>query len=334
MKHSETVYTLRRIAPLAFWIVVFGLAGDLLAGLFGAFLGILIAVIWTICALAGADRYAVYFHNGRPLNRIEAPNLHEMVEELAANAGIEQPVLYALPFNEPNIVVCDGFKKGARSRIGLTRGLTLALERDEVYTLLGLAIARIVTGEASAVSTSTTASGLLMQFASSSVVNFTIRDWIQIDPECGLTPIGKAILLILAPAAWLTNRLGFPWAGCLEADAVGARLVKNNELLARTLEKIADATPAPELGSTAGFNPGTAPAFLISPFEGTLGIESGVIERPFWQKARLWIALQTPSARKRAGLLLGSPLPEYDDLVDRYAVPRSSPEHVTWPPVG
>ncbi|HEX5324857.1 MAG TPA: hypothetical protein VFW40_13810 [Capsulimonadaceae bacterium] len=334
MKHSESMNVIRRFTPLAFWLVLLCGVGWFLGGTVGAFLGFLAGAIWGVCALAGADRYAIYIHGGRPLNRIEAPNLHDLVDELAGKAGIDVPVLYALPFNEPNIVVCaGGMQSDLRGRIGVTNGLTAVLEREEVQALLGLAVARIRIGEAAAISTSSAAAGFLIQLATSSVVNFTIGNWLVIDPESGLTPIGKAVLLILAPVAWTTSRLSGSWRGCLEADTVATQLLDESVILARALEKVADAIPIPEYGSTAGFNPGTAPAFLVSPFEGQRGTAADVAERPFWQKARVWIARQTPSAANRASVLLGGTMPAYEEVADRSTItPRPTSEHVTWPP--
>lgn len=341
MTTSSRVATdiVRRFLPIVLWVVVLGLIGSLLLGTFGMLLGLVLAIAWGLCALAGADRYAIALHGGRLLNRIEAPNLHDMADALAGEAGIDAPTLYALPFNEPNVVVCAARSRSGQARIAVTNGLALHLEREEVRALLALAITRIATGEASVVSLSAAMAGLPLQLASSSFVNFTAGDFLKIDPECGLTAVGKAFLIVAAPFAWLTNRVAGLASGCLAADAAAARFLADRGELARALEKAAAAIPSPDFGSTVGYNPGTAPAFLVSPFEGTRGLSPDPAvqpqtDRPLWQRARLWVARQTPIVRMRASALLGAPLPRYDTVEHREPGPRPTTEHVTWPPVG
>lgn len=328
----------RRFLPIALWLVVLCLLGGLVAGAFGMLVGLVLAVAWTLCSLAGADRYAVVAHGGRLLNRIEAPNLHDIVDALAGEAGIEPPSLYALPFSDPNVVVSASRRKG-QARIGVTNGLALHLERNEVRALLALAIARIAAGEASVISLSTTMAGLPQQFAMSSFVNFTAWGFLWIDPECGLTVIGKGVVVLAAPFSWLTNRICGIAGSCLDTDAAAARFLGEGREIARALEKAAAAIPAPGFGSTTGYNPGTAPAFLVSPFEGTRGVSSDPatqpeLIQPLWQKARLWAARQTPPVAVRASALLGRPLQTFDSIEHREPGPRPATEHVTWPPVG
>lgn len=327
---------LRRYTAPGVWVVALGILGALVAGTFGAIVGVFISLAWVFFALAGADRYAIVIHNGRLLNRIEAPNLHEIVDELAAGTGIEAPSLYALPFNEPNIVVCAGGPQSGRPRIGLTRGLALNLDREEVRALLALAFARIGTGDAAVISLSSTLAGLPQQLAMSPTVNFTAGDWLTIDPECGLTPIGKAVLLVTAPISWLANKLGGVGSGCVNSDMAALRYLGDGEVLARALEKAAESIPVVDSGSTAGYNPATAPAFLVSPFEGTRGLSPEPAERPLWQKARVWISRQTPPVRVRADLLRGEweRRPQYGTAERPEIGPHSRAEHVTWPPTG
>ena len=71
----------------------------------------------------------------RPLSETEAPHIHQMVEELAAEAGIKKPKIGLSEVNIPN-----AFAYGRSSRSGhiaLTRPIIGLLTRDELKAVIG-----------------------------------------------------------------------------------------------------------------------------------------------------------------------------------------------------
>ena len=73
--------------------------------------------------------------NVRPLSEAEAPHIHQMVEELAAVAGIPKPEVCVSEINIPN-----AFAYGRTSRSGhiaITRPILGLLDRDELRAVLG-----------------------------------------------------------------------------------------------------------------------------------------------------------------------------------------------------
>ncbi|WP_407414553.1 zinc metalloprotease HtpX [Methanobrevibacter sp.] len=73
--------------------------------------------------------------NVRPLSEAEAPHIHQMVQELADEAGIKKPELGLSEINIPN-----AFAYGRSSRSGhiaITRPILGLLDRDELRAVLG-----------------------------------------------------------------------------------------------------------------------------------------------------------------------------------------------------
>lgn len=71
----------------------------------------------------------------RPLSEAEAPNIHQMVEELAMEAGVPKPEVCISEINVPN-----AFAYGRSSRSGhiaITRPILGLLDRDELRAVLG-----------------------------------------------------------------------------------------------------------------------------------------------------------------------------------------------------
>lgn len=73
--------------------------------------------------------------NVRPLSEAEAPHIHQMVQELADEAGIKKPEIGLSEINIPN-----AFAYGRSSRSGhiaITRPILGLLDRDELKAVLG-----------------------------------------------------------------------------------------------------------------------------------------------------------------------------------------------------
>ncbi|MBQ2353964.1 MAG: M48 family metalloprotease, partial [Methanobrevibacter sp.] len=73
--------------------------------------------------------------NVRPLSEAEAPHIHQMLQELADEAGIKKPELGLSEINIPN-----AFAYGRSSRSGhiaITRPILGLLDREELRSVLG-----------------------------------------------------------------------------------------------------------------------------------------------------------------------------------------------------
>ena len=71
----------------------------------------------------------------RPLSEAEAPHIHQMLQELADEAGIEKPELGLSEINIPNAFAYGRSKKSGH--IAITRPILGLLDRDELKAVLG-----------------------------------------------------------------------------------------------------------------------------------------------------------------------------------------------------
>ena len=73
--------------------------------------------------------------NVRPLSEAEAPHIHQMIQELADEAGVPKPELGLSEINIPNAFA---FGRSSRSgHIAITRPILGLLDRDELRAVLG-----------------------------------------------------------------------------------------------------------------------------------------------------------------------------------------------------
>src|SRR5215468_8105087 len=89
------------------WLLVAGLTGLLVAigaAIGGGFLYLFVglAVAMNVVGYWFSDRIALAASRAKPLSAEDAPDLHRIIEELAARAGLPKPRVYLIPSEQPN----------------------------------------------------------------------------------------------------------------------------------------------------------------------------------------------------------------------------------------
>lgn len=100
------------------------------AGLAFAGLMAVVSVGWSALSLAFGDRMVLSMANAKEIEKADAPQLYNVVEEMALAAGVPQPRVMVLETDALN-----AFATGTRVSNGtivVTRGLLNALSRDEL----------------------------------------------------------------------------------------------------------------------------------------------------------------------------------------------------------
>jgi len=77
----------------------------------------------------------------KEVSEAEAPQLHRIVDELAAEAGIPKPKVYISNINVPNAFATGRSPK--HSAVAVTKGLLDLLDQNEIKGVLGHEIAHI-----------------------------------------------------------------------------------------------------------------------------------------------------------------------------------------------
>ena len=105
----------------------FGIGGPLIYGIF--------VVVWVLFQYLIGPKMVESTMRVRYVSEAEAPKLHQMVEDLAAKAGIKKPRIGISETNVPN-AFAFGKSKGD-GRICVTRGILNLLNENELKAVLG-----------------------------------------------------------------------------------------------------------------------------------------------------------------------------------------------------
>ena len=104
--------------------------------LFGA-----LALAMNLGAYFYSDRIVLRMHRAEEVSPAEAPELHAMVEELAAKAQIPKPRLFVIPEEQPNAFATG--RSPERGVVAVTEGIVRILDRRELRGVIAHELAHI-----------------------------------------------------------------------------------------------------------------------------------------------------------------------------------------------
>jgi heat shock protein HtpX len=292
----------RLIAPRIAAIAAPSLIGGLIGGETGLVLGVLIGLIYVACAGIASGHYALDLHKSEVLDRFNAPETYHVTEQIAVELGIEPPSLHSINVERAQMCVhAVGLGRHAQGRIGISR--TLLQNADEVLLrhLIALAMARIWTGEATIMSAAVALAGLPLQLAQSSMMNGGPDSKLQ-DMECGLSPIGKCFLIVLAPISRMILSLAGASTSPMRADLAALRLGRlrfEPVELESAMRWLQDQQSPVVHDPMAEYNPAESAVYLVSPFEVDFAGRVPIDNLPLWKRARFLVTSAVPDLESR-----------------------------------
>jgi heat shock protein HtpX len=237
------------------------LIGDLIGGRQGMIIALMIAAAMNFFSYWYSDKLVLRMYRAEELDAKRAPGLHEIVKTLSHRAGLPMPRIYRIPQQAPNAFATG--RNPENAVVAVTEGLLNLMDKDEVKGVLAHEMAHIKDRDILIGSIAATMAGAIMVLASmarwSAIFGFG-RD----DNEGGLGGIGLIVMSILAPLGAMIIQMAISRNREYLADAVGARLARSPEGLARALEKLGDAGRRIPLAA----NPTTAHMFIVNPLSG------------------------------------------------------------------
>jgi heat shock protein HtpX len=248
----KTVVLLGSLTALVMGIGALVAPGQLY--LFGA-----LALAMNLGAYFFSDRVVLRMSNAREVTAAEAPELHGIVAELAARAGLPMPRVYVIPELQPN-----AFATGRSPRHGVvavTEGILRILDRRELRGVLAHELAHIANRDI-LVSTMAASAAALVSYVAHALTFGAFFGGAGQDEEGEGSAAGGLLVALVAPLAATLIQLGISRSREFLADERGGELSDDPEALARALVKLqrtAEAVPS-------GAVPATASLYIVNPF--------------------------------------------------------------------
>src|SRR5579883_1691601 len=234
------------------------LIGGALGGERGVVVAFAFAAAMNFFSYWFSDRLVLAAYGARELSPEQAPEIYEIVQELAREANIPTPRLYLIDSDTPNAFATG--RSPRHAAVAVTRGILRICDRRELKGVLGHELSHVLNRDILTSSIAATLAGAVMLLAS------WIR-WAAIfglgrgDEDEGGGIVGLIVIGVLAPIAATLIQLAISRTREYQADASGARLTHNPLLLANALRKLEASNERMPLDAS----PATAHLFIVNP---------------------------------------------------------------------
>lgn len=252
----KTALLLGLLTGLILWI------GQAVGGQGGLLIAFVLAVAMNFGSYWFSDKIVLAAYRAREVSEAEAPDLHRIVRELSAAAGIPMPRVYIIPSPAANAFATG--RNPEHAAVAVTEGILRLMSREELAGVLAHEIGHVRNRDILISSIAATLAGVVMVLANmaqwGAILGGTSRD----DRNSGIGALGLLVIALLAPLAATLIQLAISRSREYEADATGAALLGSGEPLARALEKLGAAAERVPLDAS----PQTAHMFIVNPLTG------------------------------------------------------------------
>jgi heat shock protein HtpX len=240
---------------------LFMAVGFLIGGQSGMVLAFIIALGMNLFSYWNADRIVLSMNNAQEVDERTAPELHRIVSQLAASAGLPMPKLYIIQEDQPNAFATG--RNPENAAVAATTGLLDRLTPEEVTGVIAHELAHVKNHDTLTMTIAATIGGAISMLA-----NFGMFfGGGNRNNNGGLGIVATLLTVILAPMAAALIQMAISRSREYEADRSGAYISKHPLWLASALRKISKA--AEEIpNDQAERNPAMAHLFIINPLSG------------------------------------------------------------------
>jgi heat shock protein HtpX len=252
---------MRTAMLLAFLTALFMAVGFFIGGQSGMLIAFLVAAGMNLFAYWNSDKMVLAMHNAQEVDERAAPELYDIVRQLAANAQLPMPRVYVIHTQQPNAFATG--RSPERAAVAATSGLMDMLSREEVAGVIAHELAHIKNRDTLTMTIAATIGGAISMLA-----NFGMMfGGGNRDGNRGLGMIGTLLMVFLAPLAAAVVQMAISRSREYEADKMGSEISQRPLWLASALRKIDAAAHQIPYGN-AERNPATAHMFIINPLSG------------------------------------------------------------------
>ncbi len=253
--------TMRTFLLMALMTVLLVFVGNILGGQNGMMIAFLFALVMNFGSYWFSDKIVLRLNGAREVTRAEAPELYEIVEDLAGRAGLPMPRVYITPEEQPNAFATG--RDPAHAAVAVTEGIQRTLSRDELRGVLGHELAHVQHRDILIGTVAATLAGAISMIANMAQWGMMFGGGRSNDREGG-SPLGGIVMMIVAPIAAMMIQMAISRSREYSADEGGAKIAGNPLSLAnalRKLEKKAEQIPMQT-------SPATAHMYIVNPLSG------------------------------------------------------------------
>ncbi len=250
---------LKTTVLLAALTVLIMLVGRMFGGNQGMMIAFIFAMLMNFGSYWFSDKIVLTMYRAKELTPGEAPEIHQMVAELAQRGEVPKPRVYLIPSETPNAFATG--RNPEHAVVAVTQGIVRLLEPEELKGVLAHEMAHVKNRDILIGSIAATLAGVVMMLAS--MARFAaIFGLGGSDDDDGGGIIGLILMSILAPLAAMLIQMAISRSREYLADETGARLAGNPRSLASALEKLAYASKRIPMQQA---NPASAHMFTVNP---------------------------------------------------------------------
>lgn len=276
--------TLKTFMLLAALTALFLVGGQLMGGQQGMMIALVMALGLNFFAYWNSDKVALAMNKARVVTSEEAPELHHIIDSLAARAGLPKPKVCIINNPTPNAFATGRNPKNAA--VAVTTGLLQLMNRRELEGVLGHELGHIKNHDILISSIAAVMAGAISYLA-------TMAQWAMIfggrgRSSGGGNPIGALVMIIVAPLAAMMIQMAISRSREYLADAQGAAISGSPQSLAGALQKLTTYNQQQPMQ----INPASAQMYIVNPLSGGMLRSLFSTHPPIEERVRRLMAIQ------------------------------------------
>ena len=257
--------TLKSIMLLAVLSAVLIWAGGAIGGKNGALIALMIAGVMNFISYWWSDKIVLSMYGAKEVTHDEAPELYNMIQELAQNAGLPMPKVYIAPQEAPNAFATG--RNPEHSAVAVTNGILKLLNREELKGVLAHELTHVKNRDILIGTIAATIAGAISYLA-------YMAQWAAIFGGVGGNQRDRGniftllVMMIVAPLAAMIIRMAISRTREYGADKGGAQICGNPLYLANALRKLGQVSGRIPMRVNEQVAESTAHMLIVSPLFG------------------------------------------------------------------
>lgn len=254
--------TTKTVFLMAVMTVLLVFVGSLIGGKGGMVIAFGMALVMNVGSYWFSDKIVLRMYNGQELTPAEAPDLFQITQELAGNAGIPMPRIYLIRGEQPNAFATG--RDPEHAAVAVTEGIMRMLTRDELRGVIAHELAHVKHRDILIGTIAATMAGAVSMLANMAHWAMIFGGGRSSDDREGGSPIAGLVMMIVAPFAAMLIQMAISRSREFMADEGGAQMAHNPMGLANALRKL----DARSRQIPMDASPSTAHMFIVNPLSG------------------------------------------------------------------